>query len=207
MKHKTTSFVAIATLMLTTAMAPWSQARAYSDDDSIRFPLVRPAVLGESCLPNANGRVKVETVGNAEVMDVKVTGMPANTEFDVFVIQVPNFPFGMSWYQGDLQTKRNGKGSARFIGRFNEETFVVAPNVAPAPLTHDGQIADAIENPQTGPIHTYHIGIWFNSPEDAVKAGCPGVATPFNGEHNAGIQILNTSTFPDEAGPLSKLKP
>jgi hypothetical protein len=27
--------------------------------------------------------------------------------------------------------------------------------------------------------------------------------TPFNGEQNAGIQALNTSEFPDNAGPLS----
>jgi hypothetical protein len=27
--------------------------------------------------------------------------------------------------------------------------------------------------------------------------------TPFNGEQNAGIQVLNTSQFPDAAGPLS----
>jgi len=29
------------------------------------------------------------------------------------------------------------------------------------------------------------------------------VVTPFNGEQHAGIQVLNTSTFPDNAGPLS----
>jgi hypothetical protein len=26
--------------------------------------------------------------------------------------------------------------------------------------------------------------------------------TPFNGEHNAGLQVLNTSNFPDDHGPL-----
>ena len=28
---------------------------------------------------------------------------------------------------------------------------------------------------------------------------------PFNGEHNAGIQILNTSIFPDLTGPLKRM--
>jgi hypothetical protein len=30
--------------------------------------------------------------------------------------------------------------------------------------------------------------------------------TPFNGEHNAGIQVLNTASFPDANGPLFSLK-
>jgi hypothetical protein len=52
----------------------------------------------------------------------------------------------------------------------------------------------------------YHLGLWFNSPSDALKAGCSGNVTPFNGEHNAGIQALNTSNFPDNAGPLIQVK-
>jgi hypothetical protein len=31
--------------------------------------------------------------------------------------------------------------------------------------------------------------------------------TPFKGEHNAGVQVLNTSNFPKEEGPLSQLQP
>ncbi len=30
--------------------------------------------------------------------------------------------------------------------------------------------------------------------------------TPFNGEHNAGIQVLNTANFAEGAGPLRQLK-
>lgn len=206
MKNQTNSFKTIAALALVNSMLLCSQASA-NDEEKIRFPLVRPAVLGDECLPHAQGKVKISTLGNVEIMDVKIEGLPKNTEFDAFVIQIPHFPFGMSWYQGDIQTNRYGKGYAQFVGRFNEETFIVAPGVAPAPQVHDGQFADALENPATAPVHTYHIGIWFNSPADAVKAGCPGATTPFNGEHTAGIQILNTSTFADEEGPLLQLKP
>jgi hypothetical protein len=198
------SFKVMAGLALVNSLLLCTQASA-NDLESNRFPLVRPAVLAQTCALNAKGKVKVTTLGNVEVMDVKIEGLPSNTEFDAFVIQVPNFPFGMSWYQGDIQTNGRGKGYARFVGRFNEETFIVAPGKPTvAPVTHAG---DADQNPITKPIHTYHVGIWFNSPADAVKAGCPGATTPFNGEHNAGIQILNTSTFADEEGPLLKLKP
>ncbi|WP_367155886.1 hypothetical protein [Methylomonas sp. HYX-M1] len=194
-----------ATILGLLGLTAWMPAQAGGyDEQQIRFPLTRQPLLNEGCLPKASGTVKVRSIGNAEIMDVRVAGLSPNTEYDLFIIQVPNPPFGMSWYQGDLQTKRNGVGHARFIGRFNKETFIVAPGSTVAPQIHD---SDADENPQTGPIHTYHVGIWFNSPEDAVKAGCQGITTPFNGEHNAGIQVLNTATFPDEEGPLLELEP
>jgi hypothetical protein len=52
----------------------------------------------------------------------------------------------------------------------------------------------------------YHLGLWFDSAADAAKAGCPNTATPFNGEHNAGIQVLNTARFPLLKGPLINIK-
>lgn len=49
-------------------------------------------------------------------------------------------------------------------------------------------------------------GLWFNSPEDAAKAGCATITTPCNDEHTAGIQVLSSNTFPDLQGPLKKVK-
>lgn len=188
------------------ALAVSSMFNLAAANEEISFDLV-PAGAVRQCLPNAKGEVKIEGGENAEMMSIKVEGLPPNTAFDVFVIQVPNLPFGLSWYQGDISTNAKGKGKARFVGRFNVETFIVAPNVAPAPVVHDDPIPDAAANPQTGPVHTYHLGIWFNSPEDARNAGCPDIVTPFNGEHNAGIQVLNTSNFQDAEGPLLQLRP
>ena len=165
-------------------------------------------VVKANCLPNARAHVSVQSLGPVEVMQVDAYGLPANTEFDFFVIQVPEAPFGVSWYQGDLEADGQGHTSGRFIGRFNIETFAVAPGVAPAPNTiHDGQFPDATSNPKFNPIQMYHLGLWFNSPDDAQKAGCANTVTPFNGDHHAGVQVLNTHTFPDTAGPLSQLKP
>jgi hypothetical protein len=194
--------------------------------DRIEFDMVRAAgVVKSGCLPNAKGIVKVRAIkgtpaGNAigpnEVMQVYVEGLVPNTEYDFFVIQVPNAPFGMSWYQGDLETNAYGSATALFIGRFNEETFIVSPppGGVPAPQVHKTPLPeatpDAATSPATAPVHTYHLGLWFNSPDDARAAGCTGdqrVVTPFNGEHNAGIQVLNTSNFKDPEGPLFFLKP
>jgi hypothetical protein len=52
-------------------------------------------------------------------------------------------------------------------------------------------------------VQLYHLGLWFDSPTDAQKAGCESTVTPFNSTHNAGVQILNTGTnFSNLKGPL-----
>jgi hypothetical protein len=95
-----------------------------------------------------------------------------------------------------------GVAEAKFIGRFSNLTFSVAPGTAAAPHV-DG--ADGEQNPAFTPIHQQHLGLWFTSPADATAAGCPGATTPFNATHDAGVQVLNTSTFPDLDGPLDEL--
>jgi hypothetical protein len=164
------------------------------------------AAEGANCIPDAAGEIKLFELDGAEKMEISVSGLPSNTEFDVFVIQVPDAQFGLSWYQGDLDTDGNGNGSQTFIGRFNIETFIVAPGVEPAPvIIDDGPFPDANSNPATGPVHTFHVGIWFNSPDDAEAAGCPNTVTPFNGDHNAGVQALKTESV-NGLGPLAQLE-
>ena len=158
-----------------------------------------------ACLPNAQGEVRLTSHGENQQMDVRVSGLPANTTFTVFVLQVPHSPFGLSWYQGDVETDSNGDGHARFIGIFSDELFIVAPGSAPAPVVHPG--ADADTNPPTRPVHTFHLGMWFDSVADAVAAGCPGTQTPFNGDHTAGIQVMNTTNFTDDNGPIGQFTP
>ena len=62
------------------------------------------------------------------------------------------------------------------------------------------------------PTHQYHLGLWFADPQVPFDLGCePGainpIMTPFDGDQQAGIQVLNTSNFPDNAGPLSQVGP
>ena len=153
----------------------------------------------KSCLPNAGATVSIRPAGQVEIMDVTVHGLPADTAFDFFVIQVPKPAFGVAWYQGDIQTDKHGRGHAQFVGRFNIETFAFAQGTAPAPNVFTN---DATINPPFNPIQMYHLGLWFDSPQAASSAGCPATQTFFNGEHNAGIQVLNTSNFADDHGPL-----
>ena len=181
-----------------------SQAFAWSK--KIKFQMVRSgAAVGAGCLPHAGAYVLVKSLGPVEVMKVYVFGLPPHTDFDFFVIQQPDGPFGMSWYQGDIDTDDEGRGHAVFVGRFSIETFIVAPGSVAAPTPHDDR--DAASNPATPPVHTFHLGLWFNSPDDAAEAGCPDTTTPFNGDHTAGVQALSTRNFPPLEGPLGKLRP
>jgi hypothetical protein len=158
---------------------------------SFSFKLV-PATGITACLPKAAGHVTITTGSLNDTMVVTVTGMPAKAGFDLFVIQQPAKPFGVSWYQTDIQANSSGTGSATVRGVFDSETFSVSPG---------GTATFA-------PTHQYHLGLWFNDPNVPFNLGCePGATsptiTPFNGEQNAGIQVLNTSNFPVAAGPLS----
>ena len=73
-----------------------------NDNDDLRFDLVRSPALNSvpKFVPNAQGRVTVESVGPVELMEVKVWGLPPNTDFDFFVIQVPNTPLRTSLVPG-----------------------------------------------------------------------------------------------------------
>jgi hypothetical protein len=171
------------------------------------FSMVRStAAINTGCLPNARATVVIKSRGPVETMLVSASDLPPNTDFDFFVIQVPNAPFGVSWYQGDLQTNARGHAFGVFIGRFSVETFAVAPGPAPAPQVFP---TDAAQNPAFNPVQMYHLGLWFNSPRDAFAAGCqasPTAITPFNGEHNAGTQVLSTRNFPNDHGPLRSVQ-
>jgi hypothetical protein len=141
--------------------------------------------------------------GPVERLHVEVFNLPPKNDFVIFVIQVPNKPFGMVWYDGDILTDDDGHGVIDLIGRFSTGTFTVATGVAPAPVVFTAPpFPDADKNPVTNPIQMYHIGIWFNNVAEAVAAGCPNTVTPFTSNHMAGVQVLNTSNFPDNFGPL-----
>src|SRR5215467_3642840 len=167
------------------------------------FSMVRSSgAVAAGCIPNAAGRVTINHLGPVENLHVEVSGLPGNTEFDLFVIQLPNAPFGLSWYQGDIETDSTGRGVGDFVGRFSIETFIVAPGSGPAPVVHN---VDANSNPATAPVHTFHLGLWFGSAAKAIAAGCPGTVTPFNGNHTAGIQALSTRNFANLSGPLRRI--
>ena len=170
-----------------------TSASAASRPSAVTFTFRLVASPGIArCLPNARGQAWITPNSLNDVMKVQLSGMPANSDFDLFVIQFPNKPFGVSWYQSDISVGYDGSGTATVQGIFDKETFSVSPG---------GTV-------MFKPTHQFHLGVWFNDPNLPFQLGCePGqaapVVTPFNGEQHAGIQVVNTANFPDNAGPLS----
>lgn len=192
-----TTFVAMVAFPLTPGFG-------HDFDDNFSFKLV-VSKGASKCLPNAYGTATIAAFppsGPVERLHVEVFNLPPKNDFVIFVIQVPNSPFGLAWYDGDILTDDDGHGVIDIVGRFSTGTFIVAPGVAPAPVVFGGPFPDQNKNPATNPVQLYHLGIWFNDPSEAKKANCPPTVTPFTSNHQAGIQVLNTSNFPDDFGPL-----
>jgi hypothetical protein len=172
--------------------------------DSTSFKMVRSqAAVDNKCLKGAKANVDINTVGGLQNMDVTVNNAPKNTEFELFITQQPNSPFGLSWYQADFETNNQGHGEVSARGIFGEELFVFAPGSVKAPQVDE---FDAKKNPAFDPVHTLHVGLWFGDPKDAKDAGCSGKVTQFDGDHEAGIQAFSTRNFPKLEGPLGKIK-
>jgi hypothetical protein len=187
--------VVAAALSLTTSAGAATHAPARTAASSFSFKLVPSSSAISACLPKAAGHATITPGSLNDTMKVTLTGMPANTGFDLFVIQQPTAPFGVAWYQSDIQTNQYGTGSATVRGVFDVETFSVSLGGTTT----------------FSPTHQYHLGVWFNDPSVPFNLGCePGATTPtvtpFNGEQDAGIQVVNTSEFPVNAGPLSHVQ-
>ena len=143
---------------------------------TVQFDMARSAAAVKSgCLPDAKAHVRVEQLGENERMTVFVSGLPPKTAFDLFVTQLPDAPFGVSWYQSDLQTHGNGQGHVSVQGRFNHETF----SLSQAGPTNGSDPAQGVTGPAVKdtnvvfrPTSQFHVGLWFNSAQDAANADC-----------------------------------
>ena len=195
----------IVPVILALVIAALAAATAFAVDSTTSFKMVRSeAAVDNDCLEGAKAHVDVRTTPtDQQVMDVTLNHAPKNTEFELFVTQQPNSPFGVSWYQADFETNNQGHGEVRARGIFSEELFVFAPGVVKAPQVDD---QDAEKNPKYDPVHTFHVGLWFGDPKDAKEAGCSGKVTQFDGDHEAGIQAFSTRNFPDLKGPLGNIQ-
>jgi len=115
----------VGLVALTGLFPAGSAGTVAAGEKHIAFDMVpSAAATNGNCLQDATARVTIDSKGSVEHMDVHVSGLPPNTEFDFFVIQLPNAPFGLAWYQGDIETNHEGRGHQKFIGRFNIETFI-----------------------------------------------------------------------------------
>jgi len=180
--------------ILTNSLAPTNNVLKSNSAKAFEFNMVPSSPAIKACLPNAKGHVDITPGVNNDELKISVSGLAPNTGFALFVIEIPNSPFGVAWYQTDMTTDSKGSGSATVRGILDVETFSLS-----------------LGGPTTTfkPTHQYHLGLWFGDPNTPFKLGCePGakkpIVTPFDGDQVAGVQVLNTSNFPNNAGPLSK---
>ena len=172
-------------------------------------PLLRAKDLPAGCATRASASIAIAPKAPrayAEQLKVSVRGLAANTRLHLFMTQVPNAPYGISVYLGDVLTEATGAATREFWSRFNAATFLVAEGSMQAPQPHGA--ADAVSNPAFKPVHTYHVGLWFASDADARKNGasCTSpTSTPFGPTHNAGRQLFssrNAGNTNDLSGPF-----
>jgi hypothetical protein len=197
-----TALAATTALCLTAAAA-----HANSKPDQTQFTLTaNPPFV--ACL-SADGSTPphaVVVVKRGELNDtglVYVTGLKPDLDFDLFTVQrssldangnpVPNFPgFGLAWYQTDLHADSNGTAKVLIKTILLDQIFGFDGDRRP-----DGTTV-------LPPTNTFHVGFWFNNPEDAAPCGFNvNNPTPFNGEHRAGPLAMISLPDPNTGlGPL-----
>jgi len=181
-------------------------ASAQDTRDEITFNLLpNPAVV--DCLranpfeePRARATVIRGKQNDTLILDLD--GIKPGLAFDLFTVQNsffqadgtkdPNFTgsFGLAWYQSDIKIgKRTDDGHVQIKTILLDDIFGFDPDV------------------RLAPTNTFHLGFWFDNPEDAAALPTchfdPTKPTPFNGEHKAGpFAMLSTPDAKTTLGPL-----
>ncbi len=195
-------------LAMTTALCLMTAAaHAQSKPNETKFTLTaNPTVV--ACLA-ADGTTEPRAfvlVRRGELNDtgvVVVSGLKPNLQFDLFTVQrssldasgspVANFPgFGLAWYQTDLNADSNGNAYVVIKTILLDQIFGFDGDKNP-----DGTTVLA-------PTNTFHVGFWFNNPQDAAPCGFDVTKpTPFNGEHMAGpLAMISLPDATTGLGPL-----
>lgn len=163
---------------------------AFAQVPEIVFNLV-PQPKFVNCLgvpgePAPTANVIVQRGELNDVLILRAHHLKPNLGFDLFTIQNSNLAangevdpkfknFGLAWYQTDVQADDKGNAEVAIKTILLDQIFGFDPAAGLVPT------------------HTFHVGFWFNNPEDAAKCGFdPTKPTPFNGEQHAGPNAMIT---------------
>src|SRR4029453_7945004 len=132
-------------------------------------------------------------------LDIQLRNIKPGLAFDMFTVEdskflyhgevAPDFiargkSFGLGWFQSDLEVKNNSRNVTTIQTVLVDQIFGFDPVVG------------------LNPTNTFHVGFWFNAPEDAADCGFTGF-TPFNGEHHAGpLAMISLPESTSGLGPL-----
>jgi hypothetical protein len=176
------------------------------EKDEITFNLLpNPAVI--DCLranPYEEPRARATVIRGKQndTLILDLDGIKPGLAFDLFTVQNsffqangtkdPNFTgsFGLAWYQSDIKIgKQTDDGHVQIKTILLDDIFGFDPDV------------------RLAPTNTFHLGFWFDNPQDAAAfPTChfdPAKPTPFNGEHKAGpFAMLSAPDVRTTLGPL-----
>jgi hypothetical protein len=192
--------IASAALSFVLAVGPVF-AQGDPEITKITFDLT-PQAKFLSCLGVPGGPTPTATVtvtrGHLhDTLTLQAHNIKPKLGFDLFTIQNsnllsdgqpdPNFMnFGLAWYQTDLQANLSGDAAVTINTILLDQIFGFDPEVSLAPT------------------QTFHVGFWFNNPNDAASCGFDVTKpTPFNGEHKAGPNaMISLPSATTGLGPL-----
>jgi hypothetical protein len=153
--------------------------------------------LGVEGHPGPTAEVIVQRGELSDILILHAHHLRPNLGFDLFTIQNTNLlatgevdphfkNFGLAWYQTDVQADSNGEAEVAIKTILLDQIFGFDPAAGLAPT------------------HTFHVGFWFNKPQDAEACGFdPTKPTPFNGEQKAGPNaMISLPSEVTELGPL-----
>jgi hypothetical protein len=203
MKFATTAFGLMFLVFATGAQAQNADtdASAASPPNTVTFHLVpNPAFV--NCLADSSGKPPKATVvivrgRRNDNLTLTFRNVKPGLAFDLFTVQHspflangspdPDFVnFGLAWYQSDVKANAFGTTLLGVKTILLDQIFGFDP------------AASLI------PTNTFHIGFWFNDPNDAVACGFDATKpTPFNGEHQAGpLAMISLPDATTGLGPL-----
>lgn len=151
-----------------------------SSSQEIEFKLVPSTPAIAHCLPKLKASVEVALTTNQKGFDkfqIEASGLPPHVDFTVFLLQQPGPPFGAAQYSGDFTTDASGRGHNTF-NLIVQEAF-----------------SSTIVNGNRVRVDLNHVGFWFadQKGDDFCFPGQPDVITPFDGDNQAGVQVMNSA--------------
>ncbi len=167
-----------ATLSSATSSGAAAPAKAKPAAASTTLRLAPSSAALATCFPHASARVNVDLTTDARGKDrftIRAHGLAPKTDFTVFLLEQAGAPFGAAEYIGDFTTDRHGRATNRY-SLIVEEAF-------------------AFNNATHQRTDLNSIGVWFADPasdDECLGAGSP--VTGFDGDAEAGVQMLNSGT-------------
>lgn len=197
------AFIALSVLVLAPTAkgqeADVTQANASATKATFSLS-VNPPFLACLSGPSKKPPTATVTVVKGKLNDtltIKLRAFKSKLAFDLFTVQNSNLNsdgtlngsftnFGLAWYQSDIQVNSAGSATVKIQTILVNQIFGFDPAVA---LT---------------PTNTFHVGFWFDDPNDAAPCGFdPTKFTPFNGQHVAGpVAFISVPDANTNLGPL-----